>query len=86
MACQEKGATHRSVAKVAGSLPLLDATGPLTETLARLYDHKSSVCKKAESPRFFACTAHTSLFDETFVGIDEVLPILAFLYSELFDM
>ncbi len=86
MAYQEKGATHRSVAQLAGSLPLMDATGPLTETLARLYDDKSSVRKKAESPPLFARTARTSLFDEVFVGIDDAQSVPAFLSSELFDM
>ena len=86
MTCQEKGAAHRSVAQLAGSLPLMDATGPLTETLARLYDDKSSVRKKAESLPFFAYTARTSLFDGAFVGIDDAPPISPFLSSELFDM
>lgn len=86
MAYQEKGAAHRSVAQLAGSLPLMDATGPSTETLARLYGLKSSLVKKAESSLFFTRAAYTSLFDEVFVGIDDAQSVPAFLSSELFDM
>ena len=72
--------------KMAGSLPLMDATGPLTETLARLYGLKSSVCKKAVFPAFSTNTTQIAQFDVAFGEIGAPPRLHVFLESELFDM